>query len=268
MTTTEAARLLGVGPSTVKRWADEGLLPCVRTAGGHRRFVGDEVERFKQQGFGGESTHDVERWLDLLLSAEVDPFTVNGALLSARGERSGWWEVCEVLGPVLEEIGRRWARREIAIADEHVASERLARGLAYVAQSIGVSPRSPTCVLVTAEGDDHTLGLSMVEVCAREAGWITTWLGRSTPHAEVLDAVERRSARLVAVSASGFSADPENLAHQAEQLGRMLSSRDVPLLLGGSGAWPFDPEYGERMTSFRQLSQRLEDIRYGRRRRL
>lgn len=34
----EAARLLGVGPSTLRRWSDAGLIPVFRTAGGHRRF--------------------------------------------------------------------------------------------------------------------------------------------------------------------------------------------------------------------------------------
>ncbi|MDW7981366.1 MAG: helix-turn-helix domain-containing protein [Thermomicrobium sp.] len=34
----EAARLLGVGQSTLRRWSDAGLVPVFRTAGGHRRF--------------------------------------------------------------------------------------------------------------------------------------------------------------------------------------------------------------------------------------
>lgn len=266
ITTTEAARVLGVGPSTVKRWADDGLLTCVRTAGGHRRFVSEDVFRFKQQGYGAEANDNVEHWLDLLMAEDADPFQVNAALLQARGDSSSWWEVCTALGPVLEEIGARWARGELAIAEEHVASERLARGLAFVTQSVGVAPRSPACVLVTVEGDDHTLGLSMVEVCAREAGWGTIWLGRNTPLTEVLDTVERRRARLVAVSASGFSTDQEELARQERMLGGYLRPLNVPLILGGGGAWPEAPMYGERVTSFRQLSRRLHTLHEQRKR--
>lgn len=40
----EAAKLLGVHPSTVRRWANEGHLPVSRTAGGHRRFLRTEIE--------------------------------------------------------------------------------------------------------------------------------------------------------------------------------------------------------------------------------
>ena len=38
VTLTEACRLLGVSPSTVRRWADTGLVRTFVTPGGHRRF--------------------------------------------------------------------------------------------------------------------------------------------------------------------------------------------------------------------------------------
>jgi excisionase family DNA binding protein len=34
----EVARLFGVDPRTVSRWADDGSLPCIRLPKGHRRF--------------------------------------------------------------------------------------------------------------------------------------------------------------------------------------------------------------------------------------
>lgn len=36
--TAEAAAAIGVSPSTLQKWAQQGRVPCERTAGGHRRF--------------------------------------------------------------------------------------------------------------------------------------------------------------------------------------------------------------------------------------
>lgn len=44
VTPGEAARHLHVSPKTINRWANEGLLPCVITLGGHRRFRRDDVD--------------------------------------------------------------------------------------------------------------------------------------------------------------------------------------------------------------------------------
>jgi excisionase family DNA binding protein len=34
----QVAEILQVSPKTVARWAQQGLLPCQRTLGGHRRY--------------------------------------------------------------------------------------------------------------------------------------------------------------------------------------------------------------------------------------
>lgn len=43
----EAAEIIGVSASTVRRWADMGKLRVARTDGGHRRFVRADVERLQ-----------------------------------------------------------------------------------------------------------------------------------------------------------------------------------------------------------------------------
>lgn len=44
LTPGEVARLFGVDPKTVSRWADAGKLDAMRTLGGHRRYRVGEVE--------------------------------------------------------------------------------------------------------------------------------------------------------------------------------------------------------------------------------
>jgi excisionase family DNA binding protein len=40
---SDAAKLLGVHPSTVRLWSDKGVLPTHRTSGGHRRYRREEM---------------------------------------------------------------------------------------------------------------------------------------------------------------------------------------------------------------------------------
>jgi excisionase family DNA binding protein len=42
----EAAAELSVHPTTLRRWADNGDLPCMLTPGGHRRFAAADLARF------------------------------------------------------------------------------------------------------------------------------------------------------------------------------------------------------------------------------
>jgi excisionase family DNA binding protein len=57
---SEAARILGAHPATVRSWADRGDLPSQRTPGGHRRFRrSDLVEWMAYQGV--PSTAEAQR---------------------------------------------------------------------------------------------------------------------------------------------------------------------------------------------------------------
>ncbi len=42
----EAAKRLGIHPTTLRRWADTGEIPVMVTPGGHRRFDAAELDRF------------------------------------------------------------------------------------------------------------------------------------------------------------------------------------------------------------------------------
>ena len=52
LTPGQVAALLHVSPKTVNRWADMGLIPCITTLGGHRRFHRDSVDAVVEEMFG------------------------------------------------------------------------------------------------------------------------------------------------------------------------------------------------------------------------
>lgn len=50
MSTAAVAKLFGVHPRNVSRWADEGRLSYIRTPGGHRRYSRPEVYQLLRDG--------------------------------------------------------------------------------------------------------------------------------------------------------------------------------------------------------------------------
>jgi excisionase family DNA binding protein len=62
LSTSQAARELGVSLGTVRRWSDMGYLQSYRTPGGQRRFSVEHIEQFvrslQQQSFVVREQHD------------------------------------------------------------------------------------------------------------------------------------------------------------------------------------------------------------------
>ena len=264
LTSAEVAKILGVTAVSVKRWADMGLLRTARNVGNTRRFDPVEVERFlKDQTGAVQPDHgpDVEGWLELLLS-ECDSHQLLATIYAERARLGAWWKVAESFSAVLEEIGERWTEGTLSILEEHLATERLARVLAQVADQLPSRAGAPRLLLTTAEGEEHTLGLSLAEIVIREHGWPVLWAGRRVPLSEIVAHVASGSVDAVAVSASSV-ADPGDLLAQTERLGAICRAGEVHLLLGGSGPWPEWIPYGARVVTFQELRGWLKLVEAG-----
>lgn len=267
LSTSEAARIIGVGTTSVKRWADDGLLDCVRTAGGHRRFTRDSLDRFiRLQRHEEPIVDEVERWLDVLRSEMSHEL----ALVRARARLGSWHRVAQELEPVLAELGRRWADGELSVGEEHIVSERLSRALARVVDSLPLLPSAPACLLACVEPEGHALGLSLAEVCFRELGWASVWLGPRTPVEAIIEQVTTNPRiQLVGLSASQACHDVSLLRRVHTALGSVCRERDVLLVLGGQGPWPDAPSYGSRVWGFHDFEAlRLQMRKHNGRRRM
>lgn len=255
LTSADVARLLGVTAGTVKRWADEGLIECARTAGRHRRFTPEAVERFRS---GLVRAPQPSGLVDRLLSGD-DPLRLQAELLEARARLGAWWRVAEWLGPELEDLGRRWEQHRIGVVEEHLASERLSRALARCGEALPARPSAPRALLAAAEGEEHLLGLALVDLCMREEGWNVRWAGRRTPAAEIAAQVERHAFEAVVLSASVTSL-PGALAEEASALAEPCRRSGVHLLVGGGGPWPEPPPYGRLERTFPGLRRWMADV--------
>ena len=117
-----ASRLVGVGPDTLRRWADSGRVQSYQTPGGHRRFLRSSLEAMinapRRQRYG------IERLPD---SAQ----TMAGEL-HRRIQRTGYagqpWQAR--LSADQRDEFRRWGQRTFQLVIEYVgASKRAERQL-------------------------------------------------------------------------------------------------------------------------------------------
>lgn len=170
LTSAEKARELGVGVSSVKRWADRGKLQFVLTPGGHRRF------------------HPAQ-----------EPPAADADLLGAipRPRREGGLAALLAISDRLQQIGDRWECGEISVAEEHRQSHAIAEMLDMMRR-----PREdgPLCILACPPGEQHELALRMVRLVLEWRGWRTDFLGASTPWDALERAVEETRPGLVALS--------------------------------------------------------------------
>lgn len=254
LSSTQAATMLGVHAASVKRWSDQGKIKCIRTPGGHRRFLRSEIEAIRRA-----PVDTPEAFLDRLLQALVSgaQMTAEGELLSFWGESGRWERVGDTIGILLENMGQAWRDGTMLISEEHIASETLLRSIARLNTMMPQRPNAPVCVLATAPGDEHTIGLAMSELVLAEHDWKTLWLGRNCPVETLVEVMQRPDVDMLALSASSFSQTPGVLGRLVRTLGPVALATNTQIILGGSGAWPESVFGVERVRSYEAFGQFL-----------
>ena len=146
--TEEAAKILGVNVSTIKRWSADGKLKCIRTAGGHRKFEMQHLMEFIQQGRKPNvrvNAFPIEREEDTLLSewilkaefSNITQFVQKQALRCNRNKildvlkgmvlaKMPLYDIYDnVITPALHKIGSQWESSQISVTEEHFASQTM-----------------------------------------------------------------------------------------------------------------------------------------------
>jgi excisionase family DNA binding protein len=113
-----AARLVGVGPDTLRRWANSGTVESYQTPGGHRRFLRSSLETM----INGprRHTYDGERLADASGTIVGD--------VHRRMQRTGYagqpWQAR--LSDTQRADFRRWGQRTFQLVIEYVAAAKRA----------------------------------------------------------------------------------------------------------------------------------------------
>lgn len=142
--------------------------------------------------------------------------------------------ISEVLAPVQLEVGRRWARAEWTVADEHVATAVVDDVLG--AMSARLAPGGPrTLALCSAEGEWHATPLRMGALVLREQGWQVRLLGASTPPDHLAEALRYLGADVAAI----HCAVPTNL-HGVPGVVAVAHDAGLRVIAAGRGFGPDD----------------------------
>jgi MerR family transcriptional regulator, light-induced transcriptional regulator len=97
--------------------------------------------------------------------------------------------------PYLRELGERWARNEIAVAQEHFASRLIEGRPLTLARGWNRGP-GRRAVLACPSGEQHTLPLVCFGLVLRTRGWRIVYLGAVLGMNGIGD-VERAAGQLV-----------------------------------------------------------------------
>jgi len=211
--TTDVARHLGVGVSSVKRWTDEGLLAAVRTAGGHRRYTLEALHNFAQAlkldvvslpplpetartpGLFARTEEAREA-----LIAALDRADASGASaliqnhVASSDSRARFLD--EVIGGTLRAVGEKWSEGKWTIESEHRASYLVAEAL----ESLRPGERTvegSMALLACPPGEMHELPLRMIRLVLEWNGWRTDYLGADLPWDALRRTVEESRPRLL-----------------------------------------------------------------------
>ena len=251
LSTRQVAQLLGVGEATVKRWADKGEIDCFRTPGGHRKFRLRDVTAFVQmrryQAAGplpadlpesAQGPAAIAQLEKVAMAGDIDAFVAQLAALRLRGPTLD--ELFDdVVSPALSSIGARWAKGEISIAEEHVASQTIIDAIAR-AQPLAEPPGEPVrpdrgvAVIAAVAGDQHDIGARMAGCLLRARGFEVLAPLAQTPARDLAELMQRSRAAFTVITCT-VPGDAAAVAEQVELCASVARHAGGRVVVGGAG---------------------------------
>lgn len=261
VSTKQATELLGVGATTVKRWADDGLLPFYRTAGGHRRFelaTVRELAANEEDDNGRFAEAELREWFDALLGDDHDRLAARLRELVER--RGDWYAAADFMAAVAQHGGRRWADRECSVVECNLASSRLLRLCCAEATAMTVPENSPRCLVASVAGDRHNVGPALAELCLRSRALDAFALHDELAAEHLASYLPGSGLDLVVLSASGWQSDALSLGRYYRDIAEICERENIRIVLGGDGAWPVDPDQACRCHTFNDLRAAINQM--------
>lgn len=109
----------------------------------------------------------------------------------------------EIAQPAMYEIGRRWQRNEVSVAQEHLATALCQYALAdYYGKTSPKAPNGRTALFACVEGNHHTLGIRILSDHFELNGWTAQYLGANVPTSHLLQHIDLWKPDIIGLSVS------------------------------------------------------------------
>jgi DNA-binding transcriptional MerR regulator/methylmalonyl-CoA mutase cobalamin-binding subunit len=105
--------------------------------------------------------------------------------------------VYQVALPLMNEVGVRWSKGLLGIAQEHLISQMMRNLLGSMMRLFRSSNAAPKMVLATPGGEMHEFGILAAAMLASMAGIQPVYLGPTVPPGEIAEAAKRTYSKVV-----------------------------------------------------------------------
>lgn len=173
----------------------------------------------------------LDSWMHLVKTHDSDALQRQFHREMAKRGLSGF--VQDIVSPLITRVGDAWSRNELGIFEEHLFSQHLEKMFRTVLANMSSQDGSPRVLLTTLSGEEHTMGLLMVEALMMVEDVHSVLLGPQTPIDEIVRAAQLKQVDAVCLSfSSAYS--PTLLAQGLRDLRQRLPA-GIELWAGGYG---------------------------------
>ena len=229
----EVAQALNVSQASIKRWVDKGLINAEKTAGGHRRITVEALKKYLDDNNktianpdildlpSGRKKSKIKESLPILID---DLIKCNDSRI-----RALFYELFldgvspnqlfdELLKPAIKSIKASFLNGEIDDFQEHRCLQICQRLLFGFEQYMRPpEAQAPHALLGTLSRDPNTMDIQMLEVCLRQKGMRTEFLGSELNTKSYQRALKMLKPQLLALGFSVLSEETLAELHLLEK---------------------------------------------------
>jgi len=246
LTVQEAATIVGVSTSTLKRMCESESIPIIRTPGGHRRIDKMDLNRVAMRHQARRHVNTSESTIvppisaDQILSNLLEGKAMEVARLLSRSSHTPFklvqaLEDCLVCA--LWKVGEMWRDKKIDVYQEHICSNAALTALDYLRQQLEVDS-TPTTIAVggSLSPNVETLPSKLVGLSLELIGIRAIDLGGSLPPESLAQAARDLQASVVWVTHTHVC-NIESLLASHQVLREKLPS-ETRVIVGGGALSP------------------------------